>query len=447
MNFIRLIIGFAMVALVGLGAAWVADHPGWLTLDWDGWRIELPLMAAAGAVLVIFVLLVVAYRLLAGLLRLPFSWRAGWGRRNQRLAYRAFTDGMVAIAAGDARGAEAQAGRVNKLLEDPTLGLLLGAQAAQLSGDESEAMRLYGALADHDATRFLGLRGLCLLAMRRGERDRALDLARQAFSLKPDAAWPIRTLIELEAACGAWDAAAQHLELAARKKVMGAAEVKRKQGIVALERARHAADQGDAGTALDCAEKARKFAPDLIPARLFEAELLMGRGDGRKAAKRLREAWALSPHPSLARLYLDLPKPGDGAERLARAKTLTAVQPDHPESRLVLAEAALAADDVTAALSYLDGLVEHSPRVFRLKARLAERHGDGADAARRWLDRAADAVDPMWVCGDCGHAAHDWQANCPACARFDSLVWRQPAGFAPPAESARLAPPHLEERR
>ncbi|MFZ8528601.1 heme biosynthesis HemY N-terminal domain-containing protein, partial [Staphylococcus aureus] len=78
----------------------------------------------------------------------------GSGARSRREGYRAFTEGMVAIAAGDARAAQAAAQRAKKLLDQPALALLLSAQAAQAAGDEEEAGRQYAAMLGHPETEF-----------------------------------------------------------------------------------------------------------------------------------------------------------------------------------------------------------------------------------------------------------------------------------------------------
>ena len=59
--------------------------------------------------------------------------------RRRRAGYRALTQGMVAVAAGDPQEARRFARSADALLADPPLTLLLSAQAAQLDGDETAA--------------------------------------------------------------------------------------------------------------------------------------------------------------------------------------------------------------------------------------------------------------------------------------------------------------------
>jgi HemY protein len=44
---IRVLLFLALVALVALGAVWIADRPGDIAITWQGWRIETSVMVAA----------------------------------------------------------------------------------------------------------------------------------------------------------------------------------------------------------------------------------------------------------------------------------------------------------------------------------------------------------------------------------------------------------------
>ena len=144
-----------------------------------------------------------------------------------------------------------------------------------------------------------------------------------------------------------------------------------------------------------------------------------------------------------------------------RLQKLIARRPDDAESRLALAEAALAARLWGEARRSLEALgaangAAHSARACRLWAALEEaERGDGA-AARAWLARAAGAPDPAWVCDHCGAAYAAWAPLCGRCGAYDSMVWKSPlhaapaelgateAASAPPAALPPTAPPPAE---
>src|SRR5215469_652584 len=136
--------------------------------------------------------------------------------RRRRAGYRALTQGMVAVAAGDPQDARRCARRADALLADPPLTLLLSAQAAQLEGDEMAAKKFFTAMLDRRETEFLGLRGLLNQALRVGDRATALRLSERAASLRPGTPWVVESRFDLEVREGRWEAAQQTLARAAK---------------------------------------------------------------------------------------------------------------------------------------------------------------------------------------------------------------------------------------
>jgi HemY protein len=192
---IRTLVFLVVVAVLALGAVWLADRPGAVALEWDGWRLDssvavLALVLAAAAVLLALLLRV------AGIVRhTPRNWRLARRARRRERGYRALTHGMVAVAAGDAEEAHRQARRASGLLDDPPLTMLLSAQAAQLAGDEAAARRYFTAMLERPETAFLGLRGLLMQAERAGDKDEARHLIERAFAMRPNTPWVVSALI------------------------------------------------------------------------------------------------------------------------------------------------------------------------------------------------------------------------------------------------------------
>ena len=44
---IRIVVFLLVVALIGFGAAWIADRPGEVAITWQGWRMETSVTVAA----------------------------------------------------------------------------------------------------------------------------------------------------------------------------------------------------------------------------------------------------------------------------------------------------------------------------------------------------------------------------------------------------------------
>jgi HemY protein len=437
---------FFIVLLVAIVAAavWFADAPGAVSIVWQGWQIDTSVAILILAVAVIAIVVALIYRFWRFLVRSPRALRKHSQESRRRRGYEALTKGMVAVAAGDAAEASRQSRRAETLLAEPPLTLLLSAQAAQLAGDTTAARRYFDAMLKRPETEFLGLRGLLNEANRAGDTDAALAAARRAHDLRPRAEWVLTSLFDLEVRAGEWDNAEQVLKEAGRRQVYKEADLARRRAIVIYEQA--LARPGSDGDRL--LRRARDADRAFLPASLRLAEREIANGRSRQAARILEDSWRVLPTADTAALYLQAIDEPDKLKRVKRIEKLAALYPDHAESHLAIARAAMAAELWGQARAHLAKAVEAAPTVsaFRLLAELEEaEHGD-SEKARYWLARAADARDdPGWVCERCGTGAADWQALCGHCGAFDSLQWRSPARLAalvamPPPKALPIFP-------
>ena len=435
----RVLLFCVKLALLVGAAVWLANRPGEVSIQWFGYRLDTTVGILLLAAVLLAGVAALIYRVWSFITHAPREIGRGVQAGRRKRGYKALTQGMVAVAAGEVEEASRWARKAGGLLDDPPLTMLLSAQAAQLSGDEAAAKRYFTAMLEDPETRFLGLRGLLTQALREGDDAAALDYVRQAHGIRPRTPWVLTSLFDLSQRRGDLETAERALKEAARIKALPAPEAARRHAVLTLERALARHKQGDGVRALKMARAALKLAPDLTPAALLEAELLTAAGQGRKAARALEQAWTIAPHPALARLYHAVRPGKDGIERLKYLGKLTAGQPDHAESQLALARAALEARLWGEARRHLaiaagtDGL-EGNPgeAVCRLMAELEEAERDDSDAARAWLRRAAGApAGPAWVCRSCGAVAEDWSARCGACGEFDGLAWQRPPRVAP----------------
>lgn len=429
---LRTLAYLVALGLLTWGAAELADNPGTVAIRWQGYAIStsvgvLLLLVAATAVLWAFV-----YHLWRWLRAGPGRFMAGRAARRRERGYQVLTKGLVAVAAGDPKAAQRYGRKAGQLIDNP-LNLLLLAQAAQLNGDEAAARRFFERMLEHPETEFLGLRGLIVQATKAGDWQAARGYARRAYGLSPDTEWVSSALFDLEVRAGDWRAAQRTLEAAAKSKLIGVGEAPRRRAVVLAERARGARAMGADDDALALAREAHKLAPELIAAAALAASLLAAQGKARAAAKLVEAAWARSPHPDLARAYGEIAAGEPALERARRFERLHRLNPDHPESHLAMAQAALDAELWGAARRHLEAVAGARPsqRVFRLLASVEERAGgggnDAAEAVRGWLLRAASAPpDSAWLCATCGAASAEWSARCAACGGFDSLDWKSP---------------------
>jgi HemY protein len=433
----RIVLLLLLVVAAMALAVWLGTTPGRATLEIAGWRVDSSFGALAllgGAGLIVAILIDRVWRWIAGAPGRFALWRRA---RREKNGYAALTRGLVAVAAGDPKSALREAALADRLLGAPPASLLLSAQAAQLAGDEAGARKHLEAMRAAPETEFAALRGLVALAMRESRDAEALDLARRAREIRPDATWVAGALVELETKGGHWIDAERTIDTARRAKLLPAPEADVKRAAVLHEAARLHEAKGDRREAIRAAERAFKLAPDR-PEIAVELALLYARdGKARAAGALVEKEWARRPHPALIDAYRRARPVAGALQWIKQVERLAKLAPTHAYSHVAMAEASLAAELWGEAKRHAEAAIaaeggEARAGLCRLMARIAEQAGDEASEAKAWLARASDApADPAWTCQSCGHPHAAWHALCARCGAFDKLAWAPPARLAP----------------
>ncbi|WP_022729435.1 heme biosynthesis protein HemY [Fodinicurvata sediminis] len=426
----RGILFFIKLAILVAIAVWLAEQPGAVSIEWLGYRVDTTVGLLLAAIFILMVVGALAYRFWRALRGAPRSLARARQRSRRRKGYEALTNGLVAVAAGDAPKANKWAGRASRLLEEPPLVRLLEAQAAQLDNDEPTARERFTEMLEYRETRFLGLRGLFLQAMRDGDEEAARRYLERARNLRPETPWVLNGLFELSERTGDLGRAEETMREIEKQHLLPRPETNRKRAVVLVEAAEAAEAAGDTATARRHLDRALKLERGFVPAILLAARLDLQKGRKRRARKLLDQGWREQPHPRLAEVALEEPGLADKPyERIKRIERLTHSHPDHPESRIALASVNLDAELWGEARYHLKKLLESTPeqRVFRMMATLEERENGDLEKAAEWLRRAEEAnPDPAWICGSCGAISGKWNAHCGVCNAFDTLLWRSP---------------------
>jgi HemY protein len=305
----------------------------------------------------------------------------------------------------------------------------LTAQAAEIAGDTRKAEETYKKLIQNDATRFVGVRGIMKQKLAAGDTETARKLAEKAFELKPKDAETQDILLNLQAQAKDWTGARATLNAKLKSGGLPRDVYTRRQAVLALAEAGTLFEKSEDSAAHEKALEANRLSPGLVPAAAMAAKSLIAKGNARNAVRVLKKAWDTQPHPDLAAAFAAIAPDESPAERLKRFQTLLTSHKEHAETKLVLAELNIVAENFPEARRVLNSLVEGDgdARAFTLMA-VAEK-GAGADdnVVHGWLTRALSAPRaPQWVCDVCGDVQATWTAVCTNCGSFDTLSWTSP---------------------
>jgi HemY protein len=443
---IRVAIFLAILIAATFAISQLLDTPGAVEITWANRQYSYSPLTFAGMVLAGFACLWALFwvlGLLVAVIRFVTGDETALNRfftaSRERRGVRALTQGMIALAEGDARGAMEKTDKAARLLDTPELTNLLGAQAAQKAGDSTRATDYFKALAREEKTKAIGVKGLLSQAIADGDDDRARLLAQRAFALRPKDGEVMAALFNLQTGAHDWAAARRTLAAEVRTGAMPREIGARRDAVLALAEARLALESGDLTRAREAALEANRRAPALAPAAAAAARAQVEAGSPRKAERTLRKAWKLAPHPDLAAAFAAVVPNEPIAARRKRFVSLIAENPGHPESRMLDAELGLAAEDFPAARAALGNLAETMPTLRSLAIMAAAEKGSGADEqiVRAWLARALSAPrGERWTCEACGHVHDEWAPVCGGCRGVDTLAWIQPKGAGETNETA-----------
>lgn len=443
---IRAAILFLQITLLVFAGVWLANEPGTVTVIWRDWRIDPPI----GVLVVIVVLLALAsavvYRIWRFVRQAPTQILSSHRLSRERKGYRELSQGMIALAAGDAAGALRHARRADSLLGEPTAGHLLIAQAATLQGKQELAKKHFEAMQDEGDAGIARLRGLFDQAIESKNSAEALVLGTKIRELKSDSAWILPQLFKLQVSALDWISADRSMADIIKFQVMPADKGKRYRALVLYERGRSALDLGDSVAALGFMRESHDLDPLLIASSVEYARLLNSNGKKRRALRVLEQTWAQTCHPTVAHEFAKLaPSNPSEVESFKAIQKLTSAEAGGTEGALLLAEYALDAQLWGEARKNLNAVIPGHPSAvaYSLLARLEEVENEAGELADQYREAARIAkAAKSWRCDECGSVSNVWATSCANCNAFGSLEWTEPAveAAAPQVEYSGAVP-------
>jgi len=435
-SLIKILAFFAAIMALTFGATQLMEVEGGATIEMAGLEVRLTTLQLVFAFIALVVLVWLGLKVLTFLVA-SFRFLNGdetaisryFDRNRQKKGYEALSEGMMALASGEGHLALTKAARAERLLENPQLTTLLTAQAAEMTGDKRKAEESYKKLIQDDQTRFVGVRGIMKQKLVEGDTETAMALAEKAFALKPRHEETQDVLLRLQAEKEDWDGARKTLNAKLKAGHMPRDVHKRRDAVLALSQAKDVLEDGKSIEGREAAIEANRLSPDLIPAAVMAAQSYIADGKPKYASRVLTKTWGVRAHPDIAAAFAEIVPDENPTDRIKRFRALTKQNPEDAETKMLLAELHIAAEQFPDAKRALGSLVEDDPTARSLTLMAAIERGCGADDAvvKGWLTRALTADrGPQWVCDNCQHIHPTWAPVCANCSSFDTLAWTRP---------------------
>ncbi len=435
-SLLKILVFVAIIGLLAMGAMFLMDTSGGVQVTVAGMEYTLSPLQSAMALGVLVFGAWLFFKLL-GLLIATLKFLNGdetalsryFDRSREQRGYQALSDGLMALASGEGRTAMTKATKAEKLLNKPELTNLLVAQAAEMTGDTKKAADTYKKLVTNNATRFVGVRGIMKQKLAEGDDETARKLAEKALLIKPRHQETQDVLLNLQTKAQDWAGARSTLTAKLKAGYLPRDVFKRRDAVLALSEARDILKEDATVAQQEHAIEANRLSPDLVPAAAMAARAYIAKGKARAAAKILKKAWDVQPHPDLAHAFAEIAPEETPRDRIKRFATLTRTHPENMETRLILAELNIVAEDFPEARRALGDIVEKQgdARAYTLMAAIERGEGAADSVVQGWLAKALNAPrGPQWVCDNCHDIQPEWAPVCQNCHSFDTLSWQTP---------------------
>ncbi len=435
-SLLKILVFVAIIGLLALGAGFLMETSGGVQVTVAGTEYTLGPLQSVIALGVLVVGVWLFFKLLS-LLIATLKFLNGdetalsryFDRSREQRGYQALADGLMALASGEGRVAMTKAAKAEKLLNKPELTNLLVAQAAEMTGDTKKASDTYKQLVSNNATRFVGVRGIMKQKLAEGDDETARKLAEKALELKPRHEETQDVLLNLQTKAQDWAGARSTLTAKLKSGALPRDVYKRRDAVLALSEAKGILDEDASIDQQERAIEANRLSPDLVPAAAMAARAYIAKGKARYATKIIKKAWEAQPHPDLAHVFAEIEPEESPDARVKRFTALTRIHPENPETRLILAELNIVAEDFPEARRALGDVVEKQAdaRAYTLMAAIERGEGATDAVVQGWLAKALTAPrGPQWVCDNCHDIHAEWAPVCQNCNSFDTLSWQTP---------------------
>lgn len=288
---INLLLFLFFIACASFAVAILADNPGNVVMHWYGYEIETSVVFIILATVVFSIITILITLLIRKIFSAPAYFFNRRKVKNLQSGISEITYSVAALAASNIPAAEKHVRKVEKLIGQTPLTLLLSAQIAKSSGDEHKTQALLEQLLKYRETEYIATRTLSDNAVRQNNLPQALQLAKKAQEIEPKNGDSALAIINLQIRIKQWDEALSTLQ----KSSVARNEKKRIKALIAISRGNVLLDEGYEEQALALAKLAISTLPLFIPAIIFAARAYHKNGEQNRAIRLLNRSLREQP--------------------------------------------------------------------------------------------------------------------------------------------------------
>lgn len=428
MKQLRDIKAFIYLSLIALIAFLISLYPGTVTIEWFKTKVTVPVAAYLALTFLFCGVLLTLHHILLWIRYLPLKSKAFFEKRRERHFDELLIDGLTSIASQEYAEANEIALYLKNSKPNSPLASLIEAQVTYLNKKSHDAETCFTKISLVPETRFLGLRGLSLLALEKNEHDRAEHILNDMLKIRPQSPW-VQNLLEKyylnKTLVSEQIIDYKNLPLCSVKSHAQANQFKALLLWTHLENHKQAY-QNDREYYYYLKE-AYKLTPENISIALKLAIYQYEKIGYHQAVKTLKKSFKLNPHRELGWSYINHIPKDKQKHRFKLLQRFVIANPFHQESAWLLAKTAFDHQLWNEARYHISPLIEDhlTKEVCQLMLDIEmQQYPYEPKRHKTWRESLENQLSEwLWSCSNCKSTYEHPHPLCNVCGEFGTINW------------------------
>lgn len=419
---------FIYLSFIALIAFLISLYPGTVTIEWFKTTMTVPVAAYLAFTFLFCGLLLTLHHILLWIRYLPLKSKAFFEKRRERHFDELLIDGLTSIASQEYREANEIALYLKSSKPNSPIASLIEAQVSYLNKKSNNAESCFTKMSLVPETRFLGLRGLSLLALERNEHDRAENILNDMLKIRPQSPWVQNLLQKYYLNKTLVSDQIIDYKTLPLCSVKSHTEANQFKGLLLWSHLEnHEEAYKNDREYYYYLKEAHKLIPENITIAIKLANYQYEKIGYHQAVKTLRKSFKINPHRDLGWCYINHISKDKQKHSFKLLQRFIITNPFHQESAWLLAKTAFEQQLWNEARYHISPLIENhfTREVCKLMLDIEmQQYPYEPDRQTTWRESLNhNFSDWGWLCTNC-QSIHDKQhALCSSCHEFGTIDW------------------------
>ena len=406
MNLIKILKFFLLILITVLPITWISEYPGEVKILWNGYFIETSVIASIFLILLIFFIVFILYNGYLKILNMPQRINQKKNKRKlitNNILLREITQALIT---NDHQGLDINSRKLKKNIGEKIFSTYLLAKSSIIKRDFNSAEKYLIILSKTNEGKFIGLRGLAEIALKKEKQKRAKDLLIQANKLNPSDEWVSDNLSSLFAKSQNWNEALRVLD-----------STNTNNSKILDKKASLLVKSGESS------DIAWKVSNNIIPVAVSMIEINLEKDKEDDALKIIKISWNNLQYQPMIDVFMLRNNKSEKDLMRKYKKIIKVLKPflKSDETKFAIAKASFNVSLWMETKKYLEMINKSlwDKRIINLWQSLSEetKSVEIPEFPKILKDR------PSWICDSCKSVSAEWSFECKHCGKIGEINW------------------------